>query len=143
MSKKVGFSASQCIADLLAGNVNFNDVVMITTGTRAESKEHWAGLIEQYHSMHYFPGPVEEAVAMGNRLWDAGVIHQPRMYGSYRIKAHYAWMDLVHTSKDRASNPALRDAWQQVQLLEGLIAGNILNDDMNHRDNIPDKDVKW
>lgn len=130
MSKKVGFSASRCIQDLLTGAVAFDDVVMITAGTQAEDIHRWELVITHYHAMGEFSGTVEAAVKMGARLWNAGLIHQPRTFGAYRPASPHAWMDLVHTSEARASNPTLKEAWQQAQLLDGLIAGSVLDDNM-------------
>lgn len=122
--KKVGFSAGECMYDLLTGKVQFEEVVMITTSTRAVTQEDWTRVIEQYHAMGRFgDATLEDAIALGNKLWTNGLIHQPRNFGAWRIQSPHAWMDLVHTSEVRESTPALKEAWEQVQFLENLVSG--------------------
>jgi hypothetical protein len=123
--KKVGFSAGECLCELLQGKVDINDVVMITTATMAKTLDDWIRVVGEYHSMGRFPDSASlgDAIELGKTLWNRGLIHQPRNFGAFRIQSPHAWMDLVHTSEIREKTPALREAWEQVQFLEGLVGG--------------------
>lgn len=128
MVKKVGFSASRCIADIALGNVDIFDVVMITTGTLCETLEHWERVVSMYHSIPNYDDrsladyDLEVCLKIARDLWNAGKVHQPRVYGGVRFKSPYVWMDLVHTKEDRDSNPVLAKAWEHAQTIEGLVS---------------------
>ena len=124
MVKKVGFSASVCICDILDGVVDIDDVVSITTSTRTHTREEWLDVIKEYHRLGYFNSKLEKATSVGEQLWDLGLIHQPRNVGAYRAAHIWPWMDLVHTNADREKIPALKAAWESAQLIEALVSGN-------------------
>lgn len=127
MIKKVGFSASRCIYDIVTEKVEIYDVVMITTGTDCPTLDQWLNVMKGYASLPVWderslaeldPKKVEQ---VAKELWQTGKVHQPRVYGGYRTKSPYVWMDLVHTKEDRDANPILARAWQHAQTIEGLV----------------------
>ena len=128
MIKKIGFSASRCVRDIVEDVVNLRDVVMITTGTDCPTLESWLGVMRAYASLPIWDDrslaglDPEKVTQVAETLWHQGKVHQPRTYGGHRTRSPYAWMDLVHTKEDRDSNPALAKAWEQAQMIEGLVA---------------------
>lgn len=137
--KKVGFSASRCVRDIVEGKVNIYDVVSITTGTKADNLEHWIEIMEVYMQIeewdHRSLAGLDHATVIKTAvdLWESGKIHQPRCVGAYRTSSPYVWMDLVHTSEDREANPALKNAWSRAQMVETLITGESAIDAPNPR----------
>lgn len=124
--KKVGFSASRCIADILHGKVSPHQVVVISASTRAPTREHWIEVLTDYHHLGEFHGhQLDKVIETGTDLWDSGKIHQPRVVGetAFRFKSPYVWLDLVHTKEDRDSSPVLAQAWANLNLLEILSTG--------------------
>ena len=137
--KKVGFSASRCVRDIVEDKVNIFDVVSITTGTKCEDLEKWLGVMEMYMQIEEFDHRSlagldhDTVIRVATELWEAGKIHQPRLAGAYRTSSPFVWMDLVHTSEDRESNPALKNAWSRAQMVETLISGESAIDPENHQ----------
>ena len=127
--KKVGFSASRCIRDIVEGKVKLHDVVSITTGTMCPDLEKWLGVMEAYMQIEDWDSRSlagldhDTVIQVATDLWEEGKVHQPRNFGAYRRQSPYVWMDLVHTSEDREANPALRNAWERAQMVETLITG--------------------
>jgi hypothetical protein len=127
--KKVGFSASRCIRDIVEEKVALYDVVSITTGTMCPDLEKWMDVIEAYMQIDEWDHRSlagldrDRVISVSITLWEEGKIHQPRLVGAHRSSSPYVWMDLVHTSEDRESNPALRNAWERAQMVETLITG--------------------
>jgi hypothetical protein len=127
--KKVGFSASRCIRDIVEGKVALYDVVSITTGTMCPDLEKWLGVMEMYMEIEEWDHRSlanldhDKVIRVATDLWEDGKIHQPRNFGAYRSSSPYVWMDLVHTSEDREASPALRNAWERAQMVETLITG--------------------
>jgi hypothetical protein len=127
--KKVGFSASRCIRDIVEEKVDIYDVVSITTGTMCEDFTHWIQVMEAYMQVEQWDSRSlagldrDKVLRVATELWESGKIHQPRCVGAHRSKSPYVWMDLVHTSEDREASPALRSAWDRAQMVETLITG--------------------
>lgn len=127
MIKKIGFSASRCIRDIVEGKVNVYDVVMITTGTDCPTLESWLNVMRAYAKIPLWDErslaelDLEKILQVSEELWHQGKVHQPRTYGGYRTRSPYVWMDLVHTKEDRDANPVLAQAWQRAQVIEGLV----------------------
>lgn len=128
MIKKIGFSASRCVHDIVSDKVSIEDVVMITTGTMCESLEQWIKVMEAYAEMDEWDQrslaglDIEAVRQVATELWESGKIHQPRNYGAYRRSSPWVWMDVVHTKEDRDSNPMLQKAWAQAQMIEAMVA---------------------
>lgn len=128
MIKKIGFSASRCIRDIVEDKVNIRDVVMITTGTDCPTIDIWIKVMDAYATLPIWDErslaglDMEKVRKVAEQLWQEGKVHQPRTYGGYRTRSPYPWMDLVHTKEDRDANPVLAQAWERAQVIEGLIA---------------------
>jgi len=127
---KIGFSMSRCFRDILDGVVPADDVVMIIARTRAPTRDAMLTLISQYHSYGELGDHDKEKceeLIMG--FYDAGKIHQPRNFGSYRIATpdKFVWMDLVPTVKEMPEGA--REAWEQYRMMLALASEKPIPDD--------------
>jgi len=68
----IGKSLSSCTSDILKGDVNEEEVLLICTSTR-----HPFNNPDHFYNMKYFAS-IREAELL-QRLWKQGRIHQPRM----------------------------------------------------------------
>ena len=76
----IGLSISFCIADIIRGKVNLEDVEKIVAGTKCETPEHWDGVIEQYKEYYWRDDP-DMAEAVLRQMLAEGKIEQPRTKG--------------------------------------------------------------
>jgi len=125
--KKIGFSASRCIRDIVEDKVSFESVVFITTGTNCPTLETWMEVIDAYTQIGVYDErslaelDKQRVMEIAQDLWDYGKVHQPRVFGAHRQRSPFVWMDLVHTKEDRDANPMLSKAWEQAQMIENLV----------------------
>lgn len=140
MIKKIGFSASRCIRDIVEDKVLVHDVVLITTGTDCPDLSIWLKVIDAYATLPIWDErslaelDMKKVHEVATELWHQGKVHQPRVMGGYRIRSPFTWMDLVHTKEDRDANPTLAKAWEQAQIIEGLIAPQLSDYDAYEQD---------
>ena len=101
----IGKSLSVCTKDILEGNINEEEVLLICTSTRHPFDDP-----SHFYDMRFFDS-MEEASLL-QRLWKQGRIHQPRMcsdtynygkegplfpYDNYRHKVWYSIKDQALT----------------------------------------------
>ena len=101
----IGKSLSVCTKDILEGNINEEEVLLICTSTRHPFDDP-----SHFYDMRFFES-MEEASLL-QRLWKQGRIHQPRMcsdtynygkegplfpYDNYRHKVWYSIKDQALT----------------------------------------------
>jgi len=53
-------------------------------------------------------------------LWEDGKFHQPRKFGSRPGRRPEFWLETVLPDSELESRPAVKDAWNQFQMLAGL-----------------------
>jgi hypothetical protein len=53
-------------------------------------------------------------------LWSTGRIHQPRKFGYNPPRRQEFWLETVLPDSELASRPAVKEAWDQFQMLAGL-----------------------
>ena len=129
---KVGLSYNRCIVDILDGQVQERDVLVIVTGTKFDphNDQQWADLYRGYEitwsRSNYTESDYRDLTI---RMYDNGQIHQPRLFdavdgatGHVAIQrgiAHH-WRDLVLIPKDLDQHTAARDAWEHFRVLASL-----------------------
>lgn len=119
---KVGFSYGRCIRDIVNGDVDINDVVVIVSGTKTDRDSLDALVSEYLYREDYLYGlDPAKCLAVAQELWDSGKIHQPRDFGQYRgkIMEKCVWADLF-PSGDTDNDPMIQAAWQEYRALLGL-----------------------
>lgn len=137
---KIGLSYSRCVRDIVEGKVDIQDVLVIVARTDFDphNDDQWAGIWNGYAGgsnrgsmIRMFSGSNPE---WGNysdedeqkfrdvscELWDSGKLHQPRQFGAHPRRLPYYWLETIVSNEELESSPAVKDAWEQFQMVSGL-----------------------
>ena len=140
---KIGLSYSRCVRDIVDGVVDIRDVLVVIARTDFDPRddEQWKGIWEGYGGGQTFGSPfsnpewidypVEDELKFRQvsiDLWEQGKFHQPRKFGARPRRMNYYWMEVSLSSDDIDSNPAVKKAWEQFQILAGLANTNKVKD---------------
>ena len=133
---KIGFSYSRCVRDIVEGNVNINDVLIIISRTDFDPRddEQWAGIWKGYGGGGTFGNPynspewmnysAEDEVKFRDvsvELWESGKLHQPRKFGSHPRRSPYIWVDTGPIGHEEFQQPdAVQQAWRNYVMLSAL-----------------------
>jgi hypothetical protein len=74
----IGLSLSFCVQQIIAGEVNIDDVDKIVAGTRAPNSEEWDNILRRYRD-HYWTSNPEEGERVARQLIASGKVEQPRV----------------------------------------------------------------
>ena len=117
---KIGFSFGRCLASIVRGEVNINDVMCIIARTHMPKQEDVEYVVKEYlHRPGYLAGLGEaECLRVGVELWQTGRIIEPRSNGIYAMSVpqEYIWMDLYPTEADVRSD-GVKEAWNAYRML--------------------------
>lgn len=125
---KIGLSFGRCIRDIVKGEVDISDVIVIIARTRMEDEESIFDVCEQY-GWDVFKGlDMAECKRVAMVLYDNGKLHQPRLMGAWpgNVPEGYVWMDVVPTAKDMT--PGVKDAWDTYRMLLTMCASDAIPD---------------
>ena len=130
---KVGLSYNRCIVDILDGQVQERDVLVIVTRTKFDphNDQQWAdiygGYWQAWSKSNYTESDYRDLTI---RMYDNGQIHQPRLFDAGRGAVGQItggagggdrrWRDLVLIPKDLDQHTAARDAWEHFRVLASL-----------------------
>ena len=136
---KIGFSYSRCVRDIVEGNVNIDDVLVIITRTNFDPNddEQWSGIwigyggdTENGHTRGFFSqsnpewaGYHDEAQFrdISIQLWNEGKLHQPRKFGAHPRRSPYVWVDTGPVGDEQFRQPkAVQQAWRDYITLASL-----------------------
>lgn len=128
---KIGLSYSRCIRDIIEGQVDIRDVLVIVARTDFDPHDdhQWAGIWQGYHGYgglsnpewSSYPDEDEEKFRnVSKELWDQGKFHQPRKFGAYPHRLPYYWLETVVSDEDMEHSPAVKDAWDKFKMVSGL-----------------------
>ena len=128
---KIGLSYSRCVRDIVDGQVDIEDVLVLITRTNFDphNDEQWTSIWEGYHDSYGLSNPEwrnyppEDEVKFRNisiELYDTGKIHQPRKFGAHPARRPEIWLEAVLPSSELVRNPAAKDAWDKFQTIAGL-----------------------
>jgi hypothetical protein len=124
---KIGLSYSRCVRDIVDGTVDIDDVLVVISRTNFDPNDdaQWKGIWEGYHWSNPewadYPDEDEDRFrSVSIELWESGKLHQPRKFGANPRRLPYYWMEVGLTSDDIDSNPTVKKAWEQFQVLAGL-----------------------
>ena len=141
---KIGLSYSRCVKDIVDGKVDIFDVLVVIARTNFDphDDEQWQGIWNGYGGGHQFGNPYSNPEwinysaededrfrSVSIELWESGKLHQPRQFGAHPRRLPYYWMEVGLESEDIDSNPAVKKAWEQFQILAGLANTNKVKDD--------------
>ena len=127
---KIGLSFSRCIRDIVEGTVDMEDVLIIIARTDFDPNDdkQWEGIWRDYRlggfSQAEWAGWGDEdegnfrAVAI--QLYNDGKMHQPRQFGSHPRRLPYYWLETFVPVAELETNPAVKNAWEQFQIVAGL-----------------------
>jgi hypothetical protein len=128
---KIGLSYSRCVRDIVDGIVDMHDVLVVIARTDFDphDDEQWAGIWQGYHDSYglsnpewrnYPPEDEDRFRSVSIELWETGKLHQPRKFGTHPRRLPYIWLETVVANEDLEKSPAIKDAWNQFQVLAGL-----------------------
>ena len=132
---KIGLSYSRCVRDIVDGNVDIDDVLVVITRTDFDPRidEQWSNIWQSYGGGQQFGNPfsnpewmdypTEDEVKFRDisiQLWETGKLHQPRKFGAHPQRRPEIWLETVLPDSELESRPAVKDAWNNFQLLAGL-----------------------
>jgi hypothetical protein len=121
---KIGLSLSRCVRDIVEGQVNIDDVLVLITRTDFDPTvpEQWDSIWDGYTSMNpeWYNLEHDAVYAVVLDLWNTGRIHQPRKFGFNPPRRREFWLETVLPDSELASRPAVKEAWDQFQILAGL-----------------------
>jgi hypothetical protein len=121
---KIGLSLSRCVRDIVQGRVDINDVLVLIARTDFDPTvpEQWDSIWDGYTSMNpeWYDLEHDAVYAVVMDLWSTGRIHQPRKFGYNPPRRQEFWLETVLPDSELASRPAVKQAWDQFQILAGL-----------------------
>jgi hypothetical protein len=132
---KIGLSYSRCVRDIVDGKVNIDDVLVLITRTDFDPRddEEWTGIWKGYGGGQTFGSPFSNPEWMNYpaedehkfrsvsiELWESGKLHQPRKFGAYPTRRLEFWLETVLVSEEIETNPAVKAAWNNFQVVAGL-----------------------
>jgi hypothetical protein len=136
--KLIGLSLGGCLTSLMRSEVSEDDVMFILTRTNCPDFDRYIKVVEAYHKQgnpysrnpeQYVltDYPLEKVTDLAIRLYNAGKIHQPRVFvgdgysGSYRHPAEYGdglWMEVAPSNRN--TTPAVVEAYEKYKMLDSL-----------------------
>jgi len=143
---KIGLSNSRCIRDIVEGKVDIQDVLVIIARTDFDPRdnEQWESIWRGYGGGNGGRGSIwsrpewadyeaedeDRFRSVSIELWESGKLHQPRQFGSNPGRLPYYWLEASLPAEELESNPAVKKAWEQFQIVAGLSKSTkILKDD--------------
>lgn len=121
---KIGTSLGKCVKDILDGNVSFDDVLFITSGTAILTEEQLLDVLEQYRydrrqaydtSDHEW----ELVKQLGSNIWNSGILHQRRLApAGYSLHLQDTWYDLMPGQVN--NNESVQLAWDHYVMVSKL-----------------------
>jgi hypothetical protein len=124
---KIGLSYSRCVLDIVEGRVDIADVLVIISRTDFDpnNDEQWKSIWEGYHWMNPEWGDHADEDedlfrSVSIELWETGKLHQPRKFGAHPARRPEYWLETVLVSEEIESNPAVKAAWNNFQVVAGL-----------------------
>jgi len=123
-------SFSKCVLDIFEGRVNINDVLVIITRTDFDPRDssqwnkiwngyRYAGPNPPWVNLNETHEPLIRALSI--RLWDQGLLHQPRQFGAWPSgNLSYTWLETILPSEELEKNIKTKDAWERFQVISGL-----------------------
>ena len=137
---KIGLSYSRCVRDIVEGQVDINDVLVIVARTDFDphNDEQWQGIWQGYAGgsnrgsmIRMFAGSNPEWAGYGDEdedrfrsvsidLYDSGKLHQPRQFGAHPRRLPYYWLETIVSTEELENNSSVKHAWEQFQVIAGL-----------------------
>jgi hypothetical protein len=124
---KIGLSYSRCVRDIVDGIVDIDDVLVVISRTDFDPNNdaQWKSIWEGYHWSNpewaNYPDEDEDRFrSVSIELWETGKFHQPRKFGAHVARRPEFWLETVLVSEEIETNPAVKAAWNNFQVVAGL-----------------------
>lgn len=124
---RVGLSYSRCVRDIVDGKVDINDVLVVIARTSfdpnvdAQWKSIWEGYRWSNPEWAGYPDEDEDKFrSVSIELWESGKFHQPRQFGAFPQRRPEFWLETILVSEEIETNPAVKTAWDNFQVVAGL-----------------------
>jgi hypothetical protein len=128
---KIGLSYSRCIKDIVDGTVDIADVLVIISRTDFDPHDdkQWKDIWNGYHDAYGMSNPEwysypdtdeDRFRSISIELWEQGKFHQPRKFGARPTRMPYYWLETSLPAMELESNPVVKKAWEQFQIVAGL-----------------------
>ena len=121
----IGTSLGRCLRSILSGEVSSEQVFLISTGTRSETKEQYLGIVKQYYQYGFGDYDItqwswEEVEKLALELWYSGKIHQPRNFGAGPLfpTGFELWFEVI--PPHLLEEPAAKDLWEKLKVIARL-----------------------
>jgi hypothetical protein len=139
---KIGLSLSRCVRDIVNGQVDISDVLVIIARTDFDPRnaDQWEGIWKGYGGGQTLGSPwsqpewnefsVEDEDRVRSvcvELLEQGKLHQPRQFGAHPRRRNEIWLEAILPSSELERNPAAKSAWEQFQLVAALTDVKINN----------------
>jgi hypothetical protein len=142
---KIGLSYSRCVKDIVDGQVDIDDVLVIITRTDFDPRdnEQWQSIWQGYAGgsdanlmRGFFGGSNPEWAGYNDKdedvfrsvsieLWETGKLHQPRKFGANPQRRSEIWLETVLPDSELETRPAVKAAWDHFQTVAGLTNVNL------------------
>ena len=121
----IGTSLGRCLRSILSGEVSSEQVFLISTGTKSETKEQYLGIVKQYYQYGFGDYDItqwswEEVEKLALELWYSGKIHQPRNFGAGPLfpTGFELWFEVI--PPHLLEEPAAKDLWEKLKVIARL-----------------------
>lgn len=132
---KIGLSLSRCVRDIVDGEVDIHDVLVVIARTDFDPRnaEQWKEIWEGYGGGHgvgsIWSNPEWSCYSLEDEdrvrsvlieLIETGKLHQPRQFGAHPRRMPYYWLETVLPDSELERNPSVKLAWEKFQMVAGL-----------------------
>lgn len=126
---KIGLSLSRCVRDIVEGHVDIQDVLILITRTDFDPTvdKQWDAIWQGYNTLNpeWYGLEEQDVKDVIMTLWQAGKIHQPRQFGANPVRRREIWLETVLPDSELETRPAVKEAWDNFQVLAGLTGVNL------------------
>ena len=115
---KIGLRLGVCMVDIVKGKVKSSDVLALIINSKFDPRAdvHWKLIWDHYYRVTkiWDTGHHEDVYKFAlRRMYNAGKIHQPKIYGGRAHTLTEAWVDIVPRLTDFMDNVAAQLAEQE------------------------------
>lgn len=133
---KIGLSYSRCVRDIVDGTVDIDDVLVIIARTDFDPRvdKEWSNIWQGYGGGSRHAGSIwsrpewagygsefeEKFREVSVQLITSGRLHQPRKFGAHVVRRPEIWLETFLPPGELEKQPAVKEAWEQFQMLANL-----------------------